>query len=209
MFYVYELIDPSNNKPFYIGKGKDNRMYVHYIRVKNGYRLNNRHLHNKLQQLISNNQKPIYNKIIEHEDEKLCLQKEEEKIAKIGLKNLCNLTSGGEGESPSLETRKKISKIHKNRKQSKTQIINRVISRRNNNDVWKTMNGKTHSEKTKNQMSKSAMGKNNSMYGQSLFDLWAKKFGENIAKERYAEYCERCRNSQIKRFKKQKEEENV
>jgi len=28
-YYVYALIDPRNNKPFYIGKGKDNRIYNH------------------------------------------------------------------------------------------------------------------------------------------------------------------------------------
>jgi len=28
-FYVYMLIDPSDNKPFYIGKGMDNRVFQH------------------------------------------------------------------------------------------------------------------------------------------------------------------------------------
>ena len=28
-YYVYMLIDPSNNKPFYVGKGKNNRVFDH------------------------------------------------------------------------------------------------------------------------------------------------------------------------------------
>lgn len=29
MYYVYQYVDPETNKPFYIGKGKDNRMFHH------------------------------------------------------------------------------------------------------------------------------------------------------------------------------------
>jgi hypothetical protein len=29
MYYIYEYIDPRNNLPFYIGKGKGNRKYAH------------------------------------------------------------------------------------------------------------------------------------------------------------------------------------
>lgn len=29
-FYVYALIDPKTNKPFYIGKGKDDRIKQHF-----------------------------------------------------------------------------------------------------------------------------------------------------------------------------------
>ncbi len=28
-FYVYLLIDPDKNEPFYVGKGKDNRVFAH------------------------------------------------------------------------------------------------------------------------------------------------------------------------------------
>jgi hypothetical protein len=29
MYYIYQYIDPRNNLPFYIGKGKDTRKYAH------------------------------------------------------------------------------------------------------------------------------------------------------------------------------------
>jgi hypothetical protein len=35
IYYVYELIDPRNNLPFYTGKGKEERMYLHVKKVKN------------------------------------------------------------------------------------------------------------------------------------------------------------------------------
>ena len=34
-YYVYALINPINNKPFYIGKGKDNRVFAHKEAVLN------------------------------------------------------------------------------------------------------------------------------------------------------------------------------
>ena len=34
-YYVYALINPINNKPFYIGKGKDNRVFAHKQAVLN------------------------------------------------------------------------------------------------------------------------------------------------------------------------------
>ena len=39
MYYVYALIDPRNNKIFYIGKGLNNRMYVHLQLAKRKKRI--------------------------------------------------------------------------------------------------------------------------------------------------------------------------
>jgi len=96
MYYVYELIDPRNNKVFYVGKGKYKRMYYHYNIVNNNKNLINKHLENKLKQLINENLKPKYKKIFESENEQECFKKEIKKIKEIGKENLCNLTNGGE-----------------------------------------------------------------------------------------------------------------
>ena len=40
-YYVYALINPINNKPFYIGKGKENRVFSHKEEVINGDEINN------------------------------------------------------------------------------------------------------------------------------------------------------------------------
>ena len=36
IFYLYHLIDPRNQIPFYVGKGKNNRMYDHEKLTRRG-----------------------------------------------------------------------------------------------------------------------------------------------------------------------------
>ena len=38
MYYVYALIDPVSRTPFYIGKGKEDRMYAHFKKSQNSNR---------------------------------------------------------------------------------------------------------------------------------------------------------------------------
>lgn len=125
IFYTYELIDPRNNEIFYIGKGQNKRMFSHYNKVKNNKHFTNKHLFCKIKQLINEGLKPIYNKILESENEIDCLKKEEERIKEIGLENLCNLTYGGESGIPSLQIRKKLSENTK--KQWKNESFRKVV----------------------------------------------------------------------------------
>ena len=137
IFYTYELIDPRNNVIFYVGKGQGNRMYRHLQTVKNNkIPNNNKHLFNKLKQLLSENIEPLYNKFFESTNEEEALREEIRRISEIGLENLCNLTSGGLGVKSNLEIRNKISKNHAD------------ISGKNN-----PMYGKHHTIDTKNKMS--------------------------------------------------------
>ena len=104
-FYVYHLIDPVNGMPFYVGKGKNNRMYEHEISVLNGkIPHNNKLLFYKIKKVLVNSKNIQYTKIKENIDEKESFLLEIQEIKKYGRKNnktgiLCNLTDGGEGTS--------------------------------------------------------------------------------------------------------------
>lgn len=109
-FYVYTLTDPRNGAVFYVGKGKRSRMYAHEWAVKRGEIPNgNFKLGRKIKKILSVGLRCVPVKVFESEDEQLVLVKECEWIATIGLNNLCNLTTGGQGETKSDESRKKLS----------------------------------------------------------------------------------------------------
>ena len=64
-YYVYALINPINNKPFYIGKGKENRVFSHKEEVINGFNLKES-LKKEEIKLILNNGLEIKHIIIRH-----------------------------------------------------------------------------------------------------------------------------------------------
>lgn len=91
-FYVYQLIDPRDNKVFYVGKGQDKRMYQHEKEAKK----NNKHpkciIINEILALGYN---ITYKIVQEFDDEVAAYKYEKELIDKIGLKNLTNCIPGG------------------------------------------------------------------------------------------------------------------
>lgn len=98
LFYVYELIDPRNNKVFYVGKGTKGRMYEHVLFVKKGKVTNkNTKLTNKIKKILNLGFEIIYKKVFESSLEEICFKREIEIIEYYGLKNLCNLVTGGRG----------------------------------------------------------------------------------------------------------------
>lgn len=113
--YTYEGLDQSFlNEPFYVGKGKDNRITSHLQE----YRLRKRtHMSNKLNKIISQGMSPIIIKLYDNLSEEESLNKEIEIIYKLGIKNekrgpLVNVTYGGQGVSGlkhTEESRKKMS----------------------------------------------------------------------------------------------------
>jgi hypothetical protein len=95
-FYVYKLTD-MNHVPFYIGKGMKYKKYnrVDYHRNYWKHSINPK-LKRKIKKLGG-----IFNTefVMVSYDERKCLDEEMRLIKEIGLKNLCNLTDGGEGIS--------------------------------------------------------------------------------------------------------------
>lgn len=66
-YYVYELVDPRTNQPFYIGKGKGKRVTLHLLEKSHSVGVNE-----KIQDIRKNNQSPIVRMIAENIlDEKL------------------------------------------------------------------------------------------------------------------------------------------
>lgn len=114
-WYVYHLIDSRNGIVFYVGKGHGRRMYMHEYRARkwnDDGRVNqrvNRKLYYKILNIIEDGGRVIPTKVFEHGDEKTVLQHECVEIGRIGLQNLCNLTFGGEGETRSAESLKRLS----------------------------------------------------------------------------------------------------
>ena len=103
IFYVYVLIDPKDNVPFYIGKGYNDRMCDHEKHVLHGkIPNNNKHLYYKIKKILKNGKPIVYKKILENVNEECALIEESNQISKIGradlkLGPLCNLTNGGDG----------------------------------------------------------------------------------------------------------------
>ncbi len=93
LYYVYGLYEKNNPYPFYIGKGKNNRMYYH-LNEKNLLIDTNYHKVNKIYSIGIENIKPIkiYNNLI---DEKTSYDLEEILINKYknSLTNICESAS--------------------------------------------------------------------------------------------------------------------
>lgn len=106
IFYVYQLIDPRTMKPFYIGKGKDNRIDDHEKDAARGI------IHpkcSKIREIQKSGMVVIKEKIKHFSDEDQAFEYEKQLIAKIGMDQLTNLTAGGRANYPALPADKDLS----------------------------------------------------------------------------------------------------
>jgi hypothetical protein len=91
-YYVYQLIDPRNSKPFYVGKGKGERMYAHEREAEG----KSQHPKCRVIREIKELGYVIEYKILKRfEDEAEAYLYEAQVILDIGLENLTNLMHGG------------------------------------------------------------------------------------------------------------------
>jgi group I intron endonuclease len=196
-YCVYVHISPSGKK------------YVGQTGTKPEYRWQNGKGY--LQKYKKNNEytQPVFARAIlkygwenfEHEIIASNLTKEEannfeklliEKLDTVNSKYGYNCTMGGEGCSPSEESRKKMSESHKGMKRSEEtkKKISESLKGENNYIYGKHLNeetkkkiseshkGKTLSEEHKNKISKSIKGENHPFYGKTHTEEAKKKIGE-------------------------------
>lgn len=179
-YYVYHLIDPSNDIPFYVGKGRGRRIYQHEILAKAGKKSNNNgHLFNKINKVLKEVGFIKYKFIFENLDKKTSTTKEIEEIRRWGRADmvagpLCNLTDGGEGSislSPQSLARKRIKcaypKSPEHRQKLSIALTGKIVSlktieklkNREIHNQWNSREDKYHSENTKYKMGLSRKGK--------------------------------------------------
>lgn len=93
-FYVYELIDPRDDKPFYVGKGKGARIDRHETEARSGRQSRKCQ---RIRDIEAEGLKIIKRKVSHHECEVEAFSAEAELIAFYGSKRLTNVLAGGRG----------------------------------------------------------------------------------------------------------------
>lgn len=90
-YYTYQLIDPRNGKPFYVGKGKGARLRAH-LKEKGKSKK-----HQRIQEIKEAGLEVVCEIIKHFVSEDAAYNHEKSLIKKIGRHNLTNLTDGGRG----------------------------------------------------------------------------------------------------------------
>lgn len=145
--YVYHLRDPADDYPFYVGKGKGDRMYRHVEDAKRNPERKNKHKNRKILKVLREGREIEHVIVFETDSLQEANEYEIREIARwrilIGEK-LTNLTEGGRSESLTQEVRERLS----------------VTGRRNAiaPDYANPMQGRRHSVESRRKMSESSMG---------------------------------------------------
>lgn len=92
-YYVYLLIDPRDNKIFYVGKGKERRAFQHVIDALSG-RVFNSIKHDRIKEILDSNQKVIVKIFSDHLSELDAFKLERELIEVLACTGLANMVHG-------------------------------------------------------------------------------------------------------------------
>lgn len=137
IYYVYKLIDPRINLPFYIGKGKNNRCMDHLKEtVDNTSNINKFH---RINEILNSGNNVHIEKIKENLDEESAYRLEEDMILYYGregieyngiLTNICNSSRppSHKGRSKTEDHKQKISNAQKGKKLSEEHLKNLRIA---------------------------------------------------------------------------------
>lgn len=149
MYYVYELIDPRTDVPFYVGKGKGNRSNMHYKESEWWY---NKRKAGRIKKLLELNLTYKVNKVFFTEKEQEAKDFEKnliEKYGRIGFEDhgiLLNLTFDSNPPSRKGKPGTFKGKKHTNKTKEKLKECNRLqfldpkqkeIRRKRSIELWK------------------------------------------------------------------------
>lgn len=87
-YYVYVYSDPDTHKPFYVGKGKGNRVFAHLTDESDSEKVE------YIKSLFSAGKEPIIEILVHGVDEETALKVEAAAIDLIGIENLTNRQRG-------------------------------------------------------------------------------------------------------------------
>ena len=175
VYYTYLLIDPRNNLPFYVGKGKGNRCYAHkdeavYYKNRKSLKLS------KIRSILKDGFDPIVKKVEENVSDSKAIDFECLLIAELkdlGV-SLTNMTEGGDGVSGYKHTeehKKHMSSlmVHRVFSEETKQKMRKPKSEQGRINIAKARKESTYrpSEETKKKMSDSLKGRPSAMKGKT------------------------------------------
>jgi len=182
MYYVYELIDPRVNLPFYVGKGKGNRVYFH-LSEQSRAKSDNFKKFDKIKKKRKEGCEPEVKIVKYFEEENDAYDYEEELIKKYGKRDIDEggiLTNICESSRPPKLNGRTYQEIYGDKWEEQIQKRLKTKEERGNYGGVRK-----HTEETKKKISEKVSGKNNPSYGVPCSEERKRKISER-AKERFA-----------------------
>lgn len=157
-YYVYQYINPLTKQPYYIGKGKDNRCYIH-LNLKSTF---NKRFNGYNKKLISQGIQPIIIKIKENMTEKDAYNLEEKLIKKYGRKGIDDngilLNILQESKAPNRQGKKHKQKSIIKMRRQRQNINAHFYGKKHTNETKEKIRqynlGRHHKKESKNKLSK-------------------------------------------------------
>jgi hypothetical protein len=180
MYYVYELIDPRVNLPFYVGKGKGNRVYFH-LSEQSRAKSDNFKKFDKIKKIRKEGYEPEVKIVKYFEDENDAYEYEEELIRTYGRRDIDEsgiLTNICESSRPPKLKGRTYQEIYGDKWEEQ-------IEKRRKAQIDAGGYGpRKHTQETKDKISAKTAGENNPSYGVPCSEERKEKIRKK-AKERY------------------------